>query len=158
MDAEEFRRILWAHALHTAGRQGGRRADLRLQDLANWQLDGLELRDALITGCRLRNASLTNADLSGTDFYGTDLSGADLRHAVLRGARFERVRLDGARLDGADLDDAVFHNCRLDPALRRRLQPPSRARIEDLPAMRSVRRNGVVLTVVGGRAAAAVVT
>lgn len=63
MSPEQLKEILDNHEMWLAGKEGGKRADLRDADL--------------------RGADLRGVDLSGADLRDADLSGADLRSADL---------------------------------------------------------------------------
>ena len=104
MSPEQLKEILDNHEMWLAGKEGGKRADLRdadleRADLRNAKLIGADLRGADLEGADLRGADLRYADLEGADLRGADLSGANLR-----GADLERADLRYADLRGADLD------------------------------------------------------
>ena len=84
MSPEQLKEILDNHKMWLAGKEGGKRADLRFADLEDADLRGANLRDA---------------DLRGADLRGADLRYANLRYADLRGANLRDADLRGADLD-----------------------------------------------------------
>lgn len=88
--------------------------DLRGIYLDNADLSGCDLRESDLSGVPLRGANLTDANLSGaklqkTRFQGailiaTDFTGADLRGAYLQEASFEMPVMQGADLRDAHYD------------------------------------------------------
>jgi hypothetical protein len=86
--------------------------------LADTDLRGADLRDAVLSHADLYDASLRGADLTGADLRHTDLgdtdltranlSGANLREASLRSADLRDANLSGADLRGACLEQAVL--------------------------------------------------
>jgi len=70
----------------------------------NWQRcvqDGLEFREANLTGARLRGASFFRADLSGSDLSEVNGFEAKFVNAIMK-----NVKLDGAKLSEADFTKA----------------------------------------------------
>jgi uncharacterized protein YjbI with pentapeptide repeats len=72
-----------------------------------------DLRGAVLTRSRLRNANLTAADLRGADLWGATLQdalldGAKLQNADVREAHLEGASLAGAHFEVADLRHAHF--------------------------------------------------
>jgi uncharacterized protein YjbI with pentapeptide repeats len=94
--AGEWSQLLALHRqwLETSGREGTR------ANLANANLQSLEL-----AGAHLENAVLSSADLSRAHLTAVILSKADLTGVTLTGARFESVMLDGANLKGAFISE-----------------------------------------------------
>lgn len=88
MNAKKLKSVLAAHQKWLSG-EGGKRADL-----ANADLRGADLRDAVFRGADLRGANLRSAVLCGADFCG-----ADFRGAVLCGADLVGADLSGATLN-----------------------------------------------------------
>ena len=108
MNATKLAAVLAAHADWTAGRKGGKRANLTGVDLS-----GSDLCDANLRGANLYGANLTGADLRGVDLTGVDLSGANLRDANLYDANLYDAKLCGANLTGADLRGAKLRDANL---------------------------------------------
>jgi uncharacterized protein YjbI with pentapeptide repeats len=77
--------------------------DLRAAMLSKRSLDG-----ANFAGADLRRADLSSASLVGADFSGADLREANLSAASLVGACLAGARLDKALLESADLRGAVL--------------------------------------------------
>ena len=71
--------------------------------LYNADLSGADLSGATLSNADLRRANLSRADLSGADLSGADLSGADLSGAIMNWVNLSRADLSGADLSGADL-------------------------------------------------------
>jgi len=102
------------------------RADLRLYDLRDRQLAGLDFTDALmdnadmcgndltgvrftrvrLTGAQLVGAKLTDASLVDADATGANLNGADLSRSLLDRTRLRRASLLGTKVDPAALAKA----------------------------------------------------
>ena len=101
MDTKELKKNLRDHAMFISGSDGGRGADIRLKDLRKLNLDNINLKEAVLTGCNFSEGSFINADLRGADLYGCTLSGANLTNAKL-----DRADMRGALLDGANLENA----------------------------------------------------
>jgi uncharacterized protein YjbI with pentapeptide repeats len=90
--------------------------DVWSQLSVRYELSGIQVADADLTGACLRGGRLAGAELSGTnlydaDLYGADLSDADLRFANLTDANLSdadlsEANLIGTNLRGADLSDA----------------------------------------------------
>jgi hypothetical protein len=74
----------------------------------NWRGGRLDLRDADLSGARLRGALLDHADLRGARLVGADLSGSRLQEANLSGAHLIRAVLDDVRLGGGSLARALL--------------------------------------------------
>jgi uncharacterized protein YjbI with pentapeptide repeats len=107
--AEELVRILGRHRqwLATSGREG-QRADLTGVRLDDANLDGADLRYAVMNWaclCRahLRNANLSWAALGCADFRGAQMDGVNLRGALLCRSYFKGADLHQAQLQGARL-------------------------------------------------------
>ena len=94
MSPEQIKEILDNHKMWLAGKEGGKRADLRFADLEDDDLSGANLRGADLEGADLSGANLRGADLRGANLRGADLSGADLRDADLRDADLRDADLD----------------------------------------------------------------
>ena len=82
------------------------------------QAQGIDLRDADLSGANLYGAYLRGADLSGANLRGADLSGANLRGADLRGANLYGADLRDADLSGANLYGADLRGANLRGAWR----------------------------------------
>lgn len=105
---ERIKGAIISHQKWKLNRPDGKRANLSFEDMANWQLAGVDLSMIDFTGAFMAGANLTKANLQGCNFFMADLEGADLTGANLvgsnlRGARLTRCNLTNARLDGADL-------------------------------------------------------
>jgi uncharacterized protein YjbI with pentapeptide repeats len=74
----------------------------------NWRGGRLDLRDADLSGVRLRGARLDQADLRGARLIGADLAGTRLQEANLAGAHLIRANLDDARIGGGSLAGALL--------------------------------------------------
>lgn len=90
-EGKEFRTLYWGN-------------------LFNVQLQGANLRGAIlekadIRNANLRGATLLEAQLQGTDLSGTNLRGANLSKADLRGANFRSAKMEKALLAGALMDE-----------------------------------------------------
>lgn len=88
--------------------QGGR-AQLADQDLSAFQLSGLNLR---------------GAQLSGTKFHQMELFAVDFSTACLKGAEFSHCDLTGSLFKRADLSGAKFIHCQLANTDFRRAKTP----------------------------------
>ena len=78
------------------------------ESLEEFDLRGIDLKNAELKGADFRKAKLRYADFSGSDLSGADFREANLRHAVMREAN-----LSGADLSGADLTHVNFIKCNL---------------------------------------------
>lgn len=74
----------------------------------NWRGGRLDLRDADLSGVRLRGAQLDQADLRGARLIGADLAGTRLQEANMAGAHLIRANLDDVRLGGGLLSGALL--------------------------------------------------
>lgn len=88
-------------------------ASLRAVDLAERNLEAVDMRRANIEGANLQGAilqraSLESANLSGSNLWGANLLGADLRRCDLRYTVLRDADLSGANLLGANLRGAVL--------------------------------------------------
>ena len=86
MNVKYLSRVLAAHALWLAGREGGTKADRSGANLSEANLRGANLRKANLAGCDLSGANLRDADLRKCDLRDADLADADLRGCDLRWA------------------------------------------------------------------------
>lgn len=77
---------------------------------ATWNQRGnrLDLRDADLSGLRLRGALLDHADLRGARLVAADLTDTRLQEANLAGAHLIRTTLDNVRLGGSSLAGALL--------------------------------------------------
>ncbi|HWE40067.1 MAG TPA: toll/interleukin-1 receptor domain-containing protein [Isosphaeraceae bacterium] len=91
----------WAEALSSQNLDW--RADLRDANLEGLDLRGALLRRAILSGANLKGAKLVEAQLRGAKFRNADLQGADLSGSNLRRANFEGANLLDADLSGASL-------------------------------------------------------
>ncbi|MHC5038613.1 MAG: serine/threonine-protein kinase [Planctomycetota bacterium] len=87
-------------------------------NLAECNLEGINLRKAILVGADLKGASMMHANLSEATVCRADFSRANLRHADLRGAdlrfsSFQDANLHYTQLQGADLQDANFQRAKL---------------------------------------------
>ena len=76
------------------------------RDFASWNLQGVNLREALLARADFQEANLRFADLQGANLYEADLRGADLVSSNLREANLKWADLRDANLRGADLREA----------------------------------------------------
>jgi uncharacterized protein YjbI with pentapeptide repeats len=93
--------------------------DLRGVDLRNANLCNANLRDANLRGAVLCDANLRDADLCNANLRGANLCNADLYNAVLCNANLRDANLRGANLciadmRGVDLRDADLRGVDLD--------------------------------------------
>lgn len=113
-----------------------RRRSHRHESLADADLTGADLREAIFEHVNLNGAHLSGARLDGAilrhcDLSGADLSGAQLRHASLTLVELRRANLsrcdlrrctwtsciaEDANLAAANLDGSAFVACRFDGA------------------------------------------
>ena len=113
--------VLWSEAnLEGAQLKGAvlDKADLREANLTKVGLVGARLREADMRGARLTEADCEGARLRGAllaeiQAPGINLSDADLRGADLRGADISGARLNGADLRGAQLGGACLRDADL---------------------------------------------
>jgi hypothetical protein len=77
----------------------------------------LDLRDADLSGIRLRGALLDHCDLRGARLVGADLTGTRLQESNLAGAHLIRATLDDVRLGGSSLASALLCSASLRRAL-----------------------------------------
>jgi hypothetical protein len=68
----------------------------------------LDLRDADLSGLKLRGAMLDHADLRGARLVGCDLTDTRLQESKLAGAHLIRATLDNVRLGGSCLSGALL--------------------------------------------------
>ncbi|MCQ2602440.1 MAG: pentapeptide repeat-containing protein [Clostridia bacterium] len=101
MDTKKLKTILENHSKWVRCEKGGKKADLRYDDLHEADLRCANLCDATLYG-----VDLHGVDLHGVDLHKADLRGANLRDADLAGADLRCVNLCGADLCGADLAGA----------------------------------------------------
>ncbi len=83
-----------------------RRANLRKARLQDAQLNGIDLRGAVLDDARLEGAELGASLLTGANFSNAHLDRADLTGAQAQGANFLVASLQGADLSGAQLQSA----------------------------------------------------
>ena len=93
MKQKELNKILGKHRKWLYGGFGGKRADLRNEDLSELNLSSTDLS----------YADLSYADLSDDNLSDTNLSGANLSDADLGFANLSNANLSGAILNGTDL-------------------------------------------------------
>ena len=82
-----------------------------------WRGRRLDLRDADLSGLRLRGALLDQADLRGARLVGADLTGSRLQEANLSGAQLIRTILDDVRLGGGRVMRALLCSASLRRAI-----------------------------------------
>jgi uncharacterized protein YjbI with pentapeptide repeats len=102
-------------------------SSLRTIDLQDATLIQCSLREMVLDGARLARATLDTCDFSGCSLVGADLSlidapeslfiRADLTHASLRGANLMNASLQKATLVGVDLRDANLFRADVSQAL-----------------------------------------
>src|SRR5439155_13341776 len=120
MESEELTKQLEAHQLWLkSGGKRGQRADLtdaKFQDAT--ELQGADLREAILNGIDFKNAQLTRANFQGAElrranFDGAILRGTNLREADLQNANVETANflltahLAGANVAGAKLPKPI---------------------------------------------------
>lgn len=88
------------------GTKEGERAILSKAKMSKIDLNGADLRRAVLYEIDLRRASLSEADLSGAELGGATLSEANLYRIKFRGARLSDADLIAANLNDANLADA----------------------------------------------------
>jgi len=79
--------------------------DLNGVDLRYAILIGANLSNANLSGANLRYANLSGVNLSGANLTGANLDGVDLSNKDLTGANLRYANLSGANLNGVDLSD-----------------------------------------------------
>jgi hypothetical protein len=72
------------------------------------QLNGSDLRGAVLSKARLQNASLNSTNLQGADLETAQLQGASMTYVNLQGAVLQNADLRGADLRFANLQGAVM--------------------------------------------------
>src|SRR6266702_2981567 len=82
------------------------RANLAYITLSGANLYGADLKGATLSGASLINANLADARLKEVNFWRANLSGANLSGANLCGANLSGANLNRANLSGADLSGA----------------------------------------------------
>jgi len=112
--------ILTTHHHWLQGSMDGERADLANENLDDINLAGRDLSHVSFANARLCGANLRSAKLVGADFTGADLSGADLTGCDLSGASLADANLIGANLTstnlkGADVWRANLARCVISP-------------------------------------------
>jgi uncharacterized protein YjbI with pentapeptide repeats len=77
---------------------------------ATWSVrhERLDLRDADLSGVRLRGAMLDHADLRGARLVGADFTGTRLQESNLAGAQLIRATCDDVRMGGSSLANALL--------------------------------------------------
>lgn len=90
------------------GRTNVAQADLELVDLRLANLQGADL-----TRARLRGADLHLSQMQGVELTKADLQGADISYASLQGSDLSNAQLDGALLVETKLNGAVMRAARL---------------------------------------------
>ncbi len=110
MTPEQLRDILKGHMRFVRRVQGGKRADLRGQDLSGLKLPGINLEHAILAGINLSQCVLTGANFGFTDLFGANFEGADISEA-----NFLRADLRGAKFLGANMKQAVLEDADLRP-------------------------------------------
>ena len=90
--------------------------ELRGRALAGLRLsgpEGVDLREAALTGCSLAGGALHRASFVDVSFTDCDLAGADLTNAYFSRCAFTGCRLTGVNLAGAALSHLRLTNCTL---------------------------------------------
>jgi uncharacterized protein YjbI with pentapeptide repeats len=82
-------------------------------DLSNTNLSGVDLSNTDLTGTILVNASLAGSNLSGADLSYANLSGTDLYKANIQKANLRGANLDGVDLSHKDLTGTILVNASL---------------------------------------------
>jgi uncharacterized protein YjbI with pentapeptide repeats len=88
-------------------------------DLADANLQGLNLKGANLVQANLRGVDLQEANLKDANLWGVNLEGADLLRANLDGADLRRANLSSAKSVGASLKGANLREAILEGALLR---------------------------------------
>ena len=91
-------------------------AELANANLDNINLNGVDFRLSNLTGSSLKNVQLRQADLSGAILNEATLTDADLREANLSGAELKDADLTNSSSSGASLLKAELQNATLDQA------------------------------------------
>jgi uncharacterized protein YjbI with pentapeptide repeats len=91
----------------------GEYADLSDASLADAQLIGLKLNNAIFDDADLRSANLSQSNLRYASFDGTDLSSANLENANLQNAWFLEADLSQSNLYLADLSNTLVEKTSL---------------------------------------------
>ncbi|AFY80120.1 pentapeptide repeat-containing protein [Oscillatoria acuminata] len=92
------------------------KANLNGVDLRVAMLLDADLSDADIQRGKLQEANLTRANLTGANLEGANLQGATLEQANLMGANLTRANFNLASLQRANLTDAKLFGCNFDGA------------------------------------------
>jgi hypothetical protein len=87
--------------------------DLREADLADAELDGINLRNARLEWANLSKAHLARATLDQANLYKTFLAGAYLLEASIVGSVFTETNLVGANLSDSLLIRSIFKRAKL---------------------------------------------
>lgn len=85
-------------------------------DATGRTIDGLDLRGAVLAGCRLTAAVLRGLALRDVVLRDCDLSGADITGAVLHRVTVERCRLSGLVASDLVATDVTVADCRAEGA------------------------------------------
>ena len=88
-------------------------------DLADANLQGLNLKGANLGQADLRGVDLQEANLEGANLLGVNLEGADLLRVNLKGADLRRANLSGVKLVDASLKGANLREAVLEGAVLR---------------------------------------
>jgi len=99
-----------------AGPAVGQPVQLQGVDLREAVLSGSDLEELELSGALLERAALAGARLCGSRLVGTDLRRADLRETNLTGANLAKADLRGANLKGATIDRAWLQGAVYDGA------------------------------------------
>ncbi len=92
-------------------------ADLTGADLENTNLEGANLQAALLENVNLKGAVLIGVNLKRANLKGANLKWADLSNANLSGADLSHATLQGANLIGANLAGARLNGAKLKGAV-----------------------------------------
>ena len=103
MDEKELNGKLISHYKWIDGKEDGKRANFRGEDLEEVNFRNVDLRMAIFV-----NADLSGADLSGAILRGADMRGSDLSNANLKNVDFEEANFEGADMRGAEIKGATF--------------------------------------------------
>lgn len=97
--------------LKTTG--GCPRCDFSGANLTEFNLTGVNLRDANLKGATLSNVNLSKADLTGANLQGAILNSANLSRTSLTGANLKSASLENADLSYAGLLSANLEGANL---------------------------------------------
>lgn len=113
MKNKELDNILKRHCDWFFGEENGEKANLRSEDLHQFNLCEVNLPYADLNDINLAEANLSNANLNGANLNGSNLSGANLIKADLSDSNLSAANLSYANLRHADLQGADLRGANL---------------------------------------------